>query len=88
MWDQDVLADAIIQYTQLALQLANLTATSRATLVQTPAVKRTPTGNRIGRPKATEVIARTNHRMDEFYRKKPMQRDAQIPLLNQEEEKK
>ena len=33
LWDQDVLADAIIQYTQLALQLANLTATSRATLV-------------------------------------------------------
>ena len=33
LWDQEVLADAIIQYTQLALQLANLTATSRATLV-------------------------------------------------------
>ena len=60
LWDQDVLADAIVQYTQLALQLANLTATSRATLVQTPVVKRAPTGNRRGRPKATEVIARTN----------------------------
>ena len=32
-WDQEVLADAIIQYTQLALQLANLTATDRASLV-------------------------------------------------------
>jgi hypothetical protein len=70
-WDQEVLADAIIQYTQLALQLANLTATSRASLVQTPAAKKTPTGNRRGRPRASEVIARTNHRMDEFYRKKP-----------------
>ena len=26
MWNQDVLADAILQYTQLAVQLANLTA--------------------------------------------------------------
>ena len=32
LWDQEVLAEAIIQYTQLALQLANLTATSCATL--------------------------------------------------------
>ena len=51
-------------------------------------MKRAPTGNRRGRPKATEVIARTNHRMDEFYRKKPVQSDAQMPLPNQEEEKK
>ena len=41
-----MLADAIIQYTQLALQLANLTATSRATLVRTPVPKHVPTGNR------------------------------------------
>ena len=68
--------------------LANLTATNRAALVQTPVVKRAPTGNRRGRPKATEVIARTNHTMDEFYRRKPVQSDAQMPLLNQEEEKK
>jgi hypothetical protein len=72
LWDQEVLADAIIQYTQLALQLANLTATNRAALVQTPITKRAPTGNRRGRPKATEVVARTNHKMDEFYRKKPV----------------
>ena len=63
-WDQEVLADAIIQYTQLALQLANLTATDRAFLVQTPVVKKAPTGNRIGRPKATKVIAKTNHKVD------------------------
>ena len=47
-WDQEVLADAIIQYTQLALQLANLTATNRASLVQTPVVKKPLTGNRRG----------------------------------------
>ena len=63
-WDQEVLADAIIQYTQLALQLANLTATDRASLVQTPVAKKTPTGNRRGRPRATEVIAKTNHKVD------------------------
>ena len=57
-------------------------------MVQTPVVKRAPTGNRRGRPRATEVVARTNRKMDEFYRKKPMQSDAQMPLLNQEEEKK
>ena len=51
-------------------------------------VKRPSTGNRRGRPKATEVIARTNHTMDEFYMRKPVQSDAQMPILNQEEEKK
>ena len=66
LWDKEVLADAIIQYIQLALQLANLTATNRAVLVQTPITKRAPTGHRRGRPKATEVVARTNHKMDEF----------------------
>ena len=73
-----MLADAIIQYTQLALQLANLTATSRATLVRTPVPKHVPTGNRRGHPTATLVVARTNHRVDEYYRKKPVQRDAQM----------
>ena len=87
-WDQEVLADAIVQYTQLALQLANLTATDRASLVQTPVKKKAPTGNKRGRPKASEVVARTNHKMDEFYRRKPVQSDAQMPLPTQEEEKK
>ena len=32
-WDQEVLSYAIFQYTQLALQQANLTATDRASLV-------------------------------------------------------
>jgi hypothetical protein len=66
-WDQEVLADAIIQYTQLALQLANMTATNRASLVQTPVTKKPPTGKGRGRPRATEVIARTNHKVDQFF---------------------
>ena len=48
-----------------------MTATDRASLVQTTVAKKAFTGNKRGRPKAAEVIARTNHRMDEFYRKKP-----------------
>ena len=56
--------------------------------MQTNVAKKAPTGNKRGRPKASEVIARTNHRMDEFYRKKPAKSDAEMPLLSQEEEKK
>ena len=82
------MADAIVQYTRLALQLANLTATDRASLVQTPVKKKAPTGNKRGRPKASEVVARTNHKMDEFYRRKPVQSDAAMPLHPAEEEKK
>ena len=83
-----MLADAIIQYTQLALQLANLTATSRASLVRTPVPKHVPTDNKRGRPTAMAVVARTNHRVDEYYRKKPLQSDAQMSRPYQEEEKK
>ena len=83
-----MLADAIIQYTQLALQLANLTATERATLVQLPVKKKAPTGNKRGRPRASEVVARTNHKMDEFYRRKAFKGDAAMPLHPAEEEMK
>ena len=57
-----MLADAIIQYTQLA----NLPATSRATLVRTLMPKHVPTANRRGRPTATAVVGRTNHRVNEY----------------------
>ena len=71
------------------MQLANLTATDRASLVHTPTKKKkTPTGNMRGRPKATEVVAKTNRKMDEYYRKKPVQSDVAMPLINAEEEKK
>ena len=52
-----------------------------------PVKKRTPTGKQRGRPKATEVVAKTNRKMDEFYRKKPVQSDAAMPLAQVEEEK-
>ena len=64
LWKQEVLADAILQYTHLAVQLANLTARSLASLVHTPAKKYASTGNKRGQPKATEVIAKTNHKVD------------------------
>ena len=68
--------------------MANLTARNLATLVHTPTKKKVPTGIRRGRPRATEVIAKTNHKVDAFFKKKPTQSDAQMPLVNQEEEKK
>ena len=80
LWDQESLADAIIQYTQLALQVANLTATNRVVLVQTHITKRAPTGNRRGRLKATEVVARNNHKMDEFYRKSLFRATPRCPF--------
>ena len=55
--------------------------------MQTPVKKKAATGNKRGRPKASEVFARTNHKMDEFYRRKPAQSDAAIPLQPAEEEK-
>ena len=70
------------------MQLANLPATDRASLAHTPTKKKTSTGTQRGRPKATEVVAKTNRRMDEYYRKKPVQSDAAMPLLQAEEEKK
>ena len=56
--------------------------------MQTPVKKKAPTGNKRGRPKASEVVARTNHKMDEFYRRKAFQSDAAMPPPPVEEEKK
>ena len=70
------------------MQLANLTATDRASLVHTPTKKKTPTGSKRGHPKATEVVAKTNRKMDEYYRQKPVQSDVAMPLIHAEEEKK
>ena len=56
--------------------------------MQTPVKKKAPTGNKRGRPRASEVVARTNHKMDEFYRRKPIQSDAAMHLHPAEEEKK
>ena len=82
------MADAILQYTQLAVQLANLTARNLASLVHTPSKKKAPTGNKRGRPRATEVIAKTNHKVDDFFRKKATQANADRPMQQPEEEKK
>ena len=70
LWKQEVLADAILQNTQLAVQLDNLNARNLATLVHTPSKKKVPTSNKRGRPKATKVIAKTNHKVDQFFQRK------------------
>ena len=79
------MADAILQYTQLALQLANLTAKNLASLVHTPTKKKAPTGRKRRRPTAVEVIAKTNYKVSDYYKKaqgptaKPSQSDAAMP---------
>jgi hypothetical protein len=88
LWNQEVLADCILQYTQLAVQLANLTARNLATLVHTPMKKKTPTRNRMGRSRATEVIAKTNHKVDQFFQRKAPQINADWPMQSPEEKKK
>ena len=59
-----------------------------ATLVHTPTKKKTPTGSKRGRPRATEVIAKTNHKVDDFFRKKPTQVYQDRPMQQPDEEKK
>ena len=66
--------------------MANLTARNLASLVHTPAKKKAPTGKKRGRPRATEVIAKTIHKVDDFFRRKPTQADR--PMQEPEEEKK
>jgi len=70
------------------VQLANLTARNLATLVHTPAKKYAPTGNKRGRPKATEVIAKTNHKVDQIFQKKTPATIVDRPMQEPEEEKK
>ena len=91
LWPREELADAVLQYTQLALQLANLTATSRASLAQQAVKPKERTGNKRGRPRASEVVARTNHKVDDFFLRKaqPAQRLGSSPSgAAQEEETK
>ena len=49
-------------------------------------MKYVPTANKRGRPRATEVIAKTNHKVEDFFRKKQTQVDR--PMEEPEEEKK
>ena len=56
-------------------------------MVHTPTKKKAPTGNKRGRPRATEVIAKTNHKVDQFFQRKAPQNNADRPMQNVEEEK-
>ena len=87
LWKQEDLADAIIQYTQLAVQLANLTARNLATLVHTPTKKKPPTGGKRGRPTAAAVIARDNHKLETYYKKKTPAPNADRPMQHPEKAK-
>ena len=56
-------------------------------MVHTPTKKKAPTGNKRGRPRATEVIAKTNHKVDQFFHRKAPQINADRPMQNPEPEK-
>ena len=56
--------------------------------MHTPTKKKAPTGNKRGSPRATEVIAKTNHKVDDFFRKKEPQVNSDRPMQQPEEEKK
>ena len=53
-----------------------------------PTKRKVPTGNKRGRPRATEVIAKTNHKVEDFFSRKPTQVNADRPMQQPEEEKK
>ena len=73
------LADDILQYTHIAVQLANLTATVKESLVHTFTKKKAPAGNKSVRPKATEVVGKTKGKMDELKRRMAVKSDAKSP---------
>ena len=56
--------------------------------MHTPTKKKAPTGNKRGRPRATEVIANTNLKVDDFFRNKATQASTDRPMQQPEEEKK
>ena len=58
---QDILLDAIVLRNKLALQLANLATRKLASQVHS-FFKNAPIGNERGRPRAAEVIVRTNQK--------------------------
>ena len=51
-------------------------------------MKKPPTCNKRSRPRAAEVIAKSNHKVDQFFQKRTPQVDASMPLHPAEEEKK
>ena len=50
--------------------MQNLTAQQRAKIEQVDVPKYQKTGGRRGRPKATDQIAKTNHKVSDYFNKK------------------
>ena len=80
-WDEETRIDAILEYTSLVVQMQNLTAQHRAKIEQVEVPKYEKTGRGRGRPKATEKVAQTNHKVNEFFQKddKKKKSPAQAP---------
>ena len=88
LWKQEVLADCVLQYTLAGCAAGQLDRQELGHSGPSPSKKKAPTGNKRGRPKATEVIAKTNHKVDQFFPKKTPVINVDRPMQEPEEEKK
>lgn len=67
-WDREERLNAISAFALLTIQMKNLTEQKQATLVQTqPPSAYIKTGRKRGRPSKKELIARSNHTINQFY---------------------
>jgi hypothetical protein len=67
-WDKEDRLHGIALFAYLTIQMQNLTASKEATLVSTqPATTYIRTGKKVGRPKKTEEVARTNSTINQFF---------------------
>ena len=69
-WDEEERLNAILEYTSLTVQMQNLTAQQRAKIEQVDVPNYQKTGGKRGRPKATDQIAKTNHKVSDYFNKK------------------
>ena len=80
-WNEEERTDAILQYTSLTVQMQNLTAQHRAKIEQVEIPKYEKTGGKRGRPRGTDKIAKTNHKVSDYYKKdKKLQGNASLTV--------
>jgi hypothetical protein len=67
-WSKEDRLHGIALFACLTIQILNLSAQKEISLVQTqPATAYVKTGRRPGRPKKSEQIAKSNHKINQFY---------------------
>jgi len=50
------------------MQLENMNASNTTSVMQTKSKKKSPTGNKTGRSTAAELIIKTKHKVENFFR--------------------